>query len=97
MRLHGLDKTLELIEALGKEEFDTNQKIHEKTDKVRELADVIKQIASGTAPRGANDMLDPEAFIVKGAVLALAMLSVVRLVLHDFNHLVSDFRRRKRR
>jgi hypothetical protein len=40
---------------------------------------------------------DPEALIVKGGVLALAMLSVVRLVLHDLNHLVNDFRRRKRR
>jgi hypothetical protein len=42
-------------------------------------------------------MLDPEALIVKGGILALAMLSVVRLVLQDFNNLVSDFRRRRRR
>jgi hypothetical protein len=42
-------------------------------------------------------MLDPEALVVKGGILALAALSVVRLVLHDFNNLVSDFRRRRRR
>jgi hypothetical protein len=42
-------------------------------------------------------MLDPEALVVKGEILALAALSVVRLVLHDFNNLVSDFRRRRRR
>jgi hypothetical protein len=42
-------------------------------------------------------MLDPEALVVKGGILALAALSVVRLVLHDFNNLVSDYRRRRRR
>jgi hypothetical protein len=42
-------------------------------------------------------MLDPEALIVKGGILALAALSVVRLVLQDFNNLVTDFRRRRRR
>jgi hypothetical protein len=49
------------------------------------------------AARGANDMLDPEALIVKGGVYALAALSVVRLIVHDFYHLLSDLRRRSRR
>jgi hypothetical protein len=42
-------------------------------------------------------MLDPEAIVVKGGILALAVLSVIRVVLHDFNNLVSDFRKRRRR
>jgi hypothetical protein len=42
-------------------------------------------------------MLDLEALIIKSGVLVLATMSVVRLVLHDFNHLRRDFRRRKRR
>jgi hypothetical protein len=42
-------------------------------------------------------MLDPEAVVVKGGMLALAVISVARLVLHDFNNLVSDFRRKRRR
>jgi|HubBroStandDraft_4_1064222.scaffolds.fasta_scaffold22843_2 hypothetical protein len=41
-----------------------------------------------------SDMLDPEALIVKGGILALAMLSEFRLVLQDFNNLVNDFRRK---
>jgi len=42
-------------------------------------------------------MLDPEALVLKGGVLALALLSVVRLVWQDFNNLVDDFRRRRKR
>jgi hypothetical protein len=42
-------------------------------------------------------MPDPESIIVRGGVLILAAMSVIRLVLRDFNHLRSDFRRRKRR
>jgi hypothetical protein len=41
-------------------------------------------------------MLDPEAFIVKGGILALAALTVIRLVLQDFNNLVNDFRRKRK-
>lgn len=40
-------------------------------------------------------MIDPEALILKGGILALAAVSVVRLVLHDLNKLVNDFRRKK--
>ncbi len=40
-------------------------------------------------------MTDPEALILKVGILALLALSVVRLVLHDFNNLVNDFRRKK--
>lgn len=42
-------------------------------------------------------MLDPEAFIVKGGILALAALSVIRLVWQDFNNLRDDLRRKPRR
>jgi hypothetical protein len=41
-------------------------------------------------------MLDPEALIVKGAVLALATIAVIRIVWHDFNKLMSDFRRNRK-
>ncbi len=42
-------------------------------------------------------MLDPEALIVKLGVLALAALSVIRLVWQDFNNLMSDFRQKRKR
>jgi hypothetical protein len=42
-------------------------------------------------------MLDPEVLIVKGGVLALAALAVIRIVWHDFNKLVNDFRRSRKR
>jgi len=41
-------------------------------------------------------MLDPEALIVKGGILALAALSVIRLVWQDFNNLRDDLRRRRK-
>lgn len=40
---------------------------------------------------------DPEALIVKGGVLALATLSVIRLVWSDFNRMRAEFRRKRRR
>ncbi len=49
MRLHGVDKIPEVIEALGKEAFDTTKKIHEKTQEVRELSGAIEKIASEQA------------------------------------------------
>jgi len=42
-------------------------------------------------------MVDPEAVVVKGGILILAMLSVLRIVLHDVDSLVTDFQRRRRR
>jgi hypothetical protein len=39
---------------------------------------------------------DPEALIVKGGVLALAALAVIRLVWQEFSNLVSDFRRKRK-
>jgi hypothetical protein len=42
-------------------------------------------------------MLDPEAFVVKGGIVALAALSVIRFILHEFNNLRSDFRKSRRR
>jgi hypothetical protein len=41
-------------------------------------------------------MPDPEALIVKGGVLVLAALSVIRLVWQEFNNLMNDFRRKRR-
>jgi hypothetical protein len=41
-------------------------------------------------------MLDPEAIIVKGGILALATLSVIRLVWYDFNKLMNDLRRNRK-
>jgi len=42
-------------------------------------------------------MLDPEAFVVKGGIIALAALSVIRLVMLDFSSLMSDIRKRRGR
>lgn len=42
-------------------------------------------------------MLDPEALVVKGGILALATLSVIRLVWQDFNNLRNDLRRKGKR
>ncbi len=42
-------------------------------------------------------MLDPEAFIVRGGILVLASMTVIRLIVFDFNSLVNDFRRKRRR
>ncbi|MGH9710182.1 MAG: hypothetical protein ACRD37_06520 [Candidatus Acidiferrales bacterium] len=41
-------------------------------------------------------MPDPETLIVKGGILALAALSVFRLVWQDFNNLMDDFRRKRK-
>lgn len=40
--------------------------------------------------------LDPEALIVKGGVLALAAMSVIRLVWSDFSRMRADFRRKRK-
>src|SRR5260370_5551916 len=47
--------------------------------------------------RGASDMLDPEAFLVKGTIITLAMFTALRLVLREYNNLVSDLRKSRRR
>lgn len=41
-------------------------------------------------------MPDPETVIVKGGVIVLAAMSVVRLVWHDFHNLIGDLRSKKR-
>jgi hypothetical protein len=46
MRLRGVDKIPDLIEALSKEAAETTKKVHEKTLKVAELASAVKKIAS---------------------------------------------------
>jgi hypothetical protein len=44
-----------------------------------------------------ESMLDPEDLIVKGTILALALLTAVRLVSIEISNVVSDFRKRWRR
>jgi hypothetical protein len=44
-----------------------------------------------------DSMLDPEVLIVKGTILALALLSAVRLISAEVSSVVNDFRRRRRR
>jgi hypothetical protein len=41
-------------------------------------------------------MPDLEALIVKGGVLVLALLSVIRLIVHDFNSLRNEWKRWRR-
>jgi hypothetical protein len=41
-------------------------------------------------------MLDPEGLIVKGGVLILAAMAVIRIVWQDFNRLRNDFRRKRK-
>jgi len=36
-------------------------------------------------------MLDPRDRIIKGGILALAALAVIRVVWHDFNKLMNDY------
>jgi len=40
---------------------------------------------------------DPEAFIVKGGIIVLASLGVLRLILHEIRNLKDDLFSRKRR
>jgi len=46
VRLAGVDKLPEVIEALSKEAIETAKKVQEKTKEVRELAGAIEQIAN---------------------------------------------------
>jgi hypothetical protein len=46
LRLSGVDKIPELIEALAKRAFETTKRVQEKTERVRELAGAIGQVAS---------------------------------------------------
>jgi hypothetical protein len=41
-------------------------------------------------------MLDPEAIVVKGGILVLASLTVIRFILYDYNKLMRDFRRNRK-
>jgi hypothetical protein len=50
MRLAGVDKIPELIEALGKEASAATKKIQEKTQEVRELASAIEYLGKPPAP-----------------------------------------------
>ena len=44
LRLHGVDKIPELIAALGTEAFNTAKRVQEKTQQVREIANVIAKV-----------------------------------------------------
>jgi len=58
LRLNGVDKIPELIEALSREAFSTAQKIEEKAQKVGELASAIDQIAKDEK-QGTSAVLPP--------------------------------------
>ena len=47
--------------------------------------------------RGASDMLDPEAIVLKSGTLVIITLGVFRIVLHDLHKIRTDFRRWRRR
>jgi hypothetical protein len=51
LRLLGVDKIPELIEALGKEASETTKQVQEKTKQVRELASVIEKIVVEPKPQ----------------------------------------------
>jgi hypothetical protein len=42
-------------------------------------------------------MLDPEVLLVKGTIIVLAAFTAIRLVLYEYNNLVSDIRKSRRR
>jgi hypothetical protein len=46
LRLAGVDKLPEVIEALSREAFETTKKVQEKTREVRELASIIQKVAN---------------------------------------------------
>jgi len=50
LRLLGVDRIPELIEALAKEAFNTAKRVQEKTKEVRELADAIEAMANELNP-----------------------------------------------
>lgn len=41
-------------------------------------------------------MLDPEAIVVKGGILILASLTVIRFIVYDYHKLMRDFRRNRK-
>ncbi len=59
LRLLGVDRLPELIEALGKEALHTTKKVQEKTKELRELAAAIDQI--GKAPKLTIGLSNPQA------------------------------------
>jgi len=42
-------------------------------------------------------MLDPEAIVVKGGIIIMALLTILRLVVHDILNIGDDLARRRRR
>jgi hypothetical protein len=42
-------------------------------------------------------MLDPEVFLVKGTIIVLATFTAIRLILYEYNNLVSDIRKSRKR
>jgi hypothetical protein len=58
LRLLGVDKIPELIEALGKEAADTTKKVQEKARQVRDLATAIAEIPNNTSTRQAQPVVE---------------------------------------
>jgi len=53
----------------------------------------VRMGSIGLREEGQQTMLDLDIIIVKTGILVLATLSVMRVVLHDFNSLRDDFKR----
>lgn len=69
LRLLGVDKLPEVIEALGKEASDTTKKVREKTKQARELATAIQQIANADK-KTAQPLSKPLAESAKAVALS---------------------------
>jgi hypothetical protein len=67
LRLAGVDKIPELIEALGKEASETTKRVQEKTKQVRELAAVIDKIAVEPKPQTLSERITAGQKSLKGS------------------------------
>jgi peptidoglycan hydrolase CwlO-like protein len=66
MRVHGVDRIPELIEALSKEASDTARKINEKTREIGELASAIESIVIGAETKSYNERIRAGEESLKG-------------------------------
>ncbi len=67
LRLAGVDKIPELMEALGKEASETAKRVQEKTKQVRELASVIEKLAVEPKPPTLSERIAAGEKSLKGS------------------------------
>jgi hypothetical protein len=67
LRLAGVDKIPELIEALGKEASETTKQVQEKTKRVRELASVIEKLVIEPKPSTLSERIAAGEKSLKGS------------------------------